>query len=322
MNRVALLAVQNCMYSSLLGPIDFFSVASKEWEKTTGEAIAPLFRSIIVAPEGRAVTAFNGLTITPGASLDDAAQYDIVYIPVIFPPLEPCLADAATIDWLRRQADGGACLCSVCSGAFLLAATGRLDGKRATTHWMMADHFAASFPRVILKPEKILIDEGDCITAGGVSSYQDLSVYLASRYGSPELAAMLSRILLIEPFRRLQSPYAMRSFNKNHGDESILEVQDWLEQNPSHSVNTSMLAERAGLGERTFLRRFKKATGDSPLEYLQHLRIQTARQLLESTSKTIEEITWQTGYADISSFRKLFRRTTGLSPSAYRQRFS
>jgi transcriptional regulator GlxA family with amidase domain len=322
MYRVALLALQNCMYSSLAGPFDFFSVASNEWARTTGDTLQPLFQSTIVAPEDRAVTTFNGLAIAAGASLADETQYDIVYIPVIFPPLEPHLADTATIAWLSRQAEGGACLCSVCSGAFLLAATGRLDGRRATTHWMMADSFAARFPKVILKQEKILIDEGDCITAGGVSAYHDLSLYLASRFGSPDLAATLSRMLLIDPFRRLQSPYATRSFNKSHGDEQILLVQDWLEQNPSHSVNTGMLAERAGLGERTFMRRFKKATGDSPLEYLQHLRIQTARQLLESTRKTIEEITWQSGYEDISSFRKLFRRTTGLSPSAYRQRFS
>ncbi|OQX17932.1 MAG: hypothetical protein BWK76_09015 [Desulfobulbaceae bacterium A2] len=322
MYRVALLALQNCMYSSLTGPFDFFSVASQEWARMTGQTFSPLFQPTIVAPEGRTINAFNNIAMFAEASLDNETLYDIVYIPVIFPPLEPHLADTATISWLTRQAEHGACLCSVCSGAFLLAATGKLNGKRATTHWMMADSFATLFPKVILKKEKILIDEGDAITAGGVSAYNDLSLYLASRFGSQELAAALSRMLLIDPFRRLQSPFATRSFNKSHGDEEILQVQEWLGKNSANPVSINMLAGQVGLGERTFMRRFKKATGDSPMEYLQHLRIHAARQMLESTNKSIEEITRQSGYEDISSFRKLFRRTTGLTPSKYRQRFS
>ncbi len=322
MYSVALLAVQNCMYSSLTGPFDFFSVASIEWQRMSDLPIEPLFRPVIVGPGNRSITAFNGTPVAITSHFSSGKNYDIIFVPVVFGDIEPLLDDNETIDWLIRQGERGACLCSVCAGAFLLAQTGRLDGKMATTHWNLADRFADRFPEVILKREKMLIDEGDCITAGGVSAYMDLSLYLSARFGSPELAASLSKLLLIDPSRRLQSPYQTRGFHKTHGDSAILMLQEWLENNFSKAHSIGDLAQRARLGERTLMRRFKKATGDTPLEYLQQLRITAARKLLESSGETIEEITLHTGYEDVSSFRKLFKRHTGLSPSAYRKKFS
>lgn len=322
MYTVALLAVQNCMYSSITGPFDCFSVASSLWRTMAGGAGEPLFCPTVVAPGNRTITAFNGTRIEVENTLCDDIVYDIVLVPVIFGDLEPLLADDETIDWLARQGEQGACLCSVCAGAFLLARTGRLDGRKATTHWNLADSFAERFPDILLKREKMLVDEGDCITAGGVSAYLDLSLYLTARFGSPELAALLSKMLLIDPARRLQTPYQTGSFNKTHGDREILALQEWLEDNFPGAVSIGELAARAGLGERTFMRRFKKATGDTPLLYLQQLRIEAARMLLETTALSIDRITLQAGYEDISSFRKLFKRHTGLSPSAYRKKFS
>lgn len=321
MPSIALLAVSNCLYSSITGPVDCLSVASSLWQAMSPEEEPPLFRSTVVAPGGTA-TAFNGTVITADDCLRQDIFYDLVYVPVIFGELAPLLADAETIGWLARQGEHGACLCSVCAGAFLIAQTGRLHGRRATTHWNLADRFAERFPEILLKREMMLIDEGDCITAGGVSAYLDLTLYLAGRFGSPELAAALAKFLLIDPARRLQTPYQSCSFRKNHGDRQILLVQDWLEANLSRAITIGDLAGRAGLGERTFMRRFKRATGETPLDYLRQLRIETARKLLESTAETIDEITRRAGYEDISSFRKLFKRTTGLSPSAYRRRFS
>jgi transcriptional regulator GlxA family with amidase domain len=321
MNTVALLAVQNCMYSSITGPFDLFSVAASESRRLSGIA-GPLFQPIVVAPANREITAFNGMPVQAGAFFSDERVYDIVVVPVIFGDLEPLLTDRETIDWLTRQGRRGACLCSVCAGAFLLAQTGLLKGRKATTHWNLADSFARRFPEVILKREKMLIDEGDCITAGGVSAYLDLSLYLIARFGSLELAALLSRILLIDPTRHLQSPYQTCSFNKSHGDAEILAIQKWLEDNFAEPITLHVLAGRVAMGERTFMRRFKKATGDTPLEYLQQLRIEAARKLLETTFESIDGITRKSGYEDISSFRKLFKKYTGLSPSAYRRKFS
>ena len=322
MYSVALLAVQDCMYSSLTGPFDVFSVAVGQAEKVGLSSQSPLFQPVIVGPEGREITAFNGMPIPLGATFASPTLYDIVLVPVIFGDLEALLADHETIKWLTNQGRMGACLTSACAGSFLVAATGRLKGRTATTHWNLADSFAKRFPDIILKREKMLVDEGDCITAGGVSAYLDLSLYLTARFGSPELAALLSKILLIDPARRLQSPYQSSVFNKSHGDEAILRIQEWLEEDPRQSHGVADLAKRAGLGGRTFMRRFKKATGDSPLGYLQRLRIERARKLLETTSASVEVITERAGYEDISSFRKLFKRHTGLSPSAYRKRFA
>ncbi|KJR97257.1 MAG: hypothetical protein VR65_06545 [Desulfobulbaceae bacterium BRH_c16a] len=319
MYTVALLAVQNCMYSSITGPFDCFSVASSLGPGGAGE---PLFQPTVVAPAHRIITAFNGTKIQAERFLNEDVVYDIVYVPVIFGDLEPLLADEEIIGWLARQGEKGACLCSVCAGAFLIAQTGRLKGRKATTHWNLADSFAECFPDILLKREKMLIDEGDCITAGGVSAYLDLSLYLTGRFGSQELAAALSKMLLIDPARRLQTPYQTGSFNKNHGDLEILVMQEWLEANSFESVTNRELAAKAGLGERTFMRRFKKVTGDTPLLYLQQLRIEAARKFLETTSETIEEVTLHVGYEDISSFRKLFKKHTGLSPTAYRKKFS
>lgn len=321
MHTVALLAVQNCMYSSITGPLDFFSVASFEWRRISGKE-EPLFQTTVVAPDTREITAFNGLPVPITSRMSRDIIYDIVFIPVIFGDIEPLLADQETVDWIAWQGQEGACLCSVCAGAFLLAQTGRLTGKKATTHWNLADNFARRFPDILLKKEKMLIDEGDCITAGGVSAYMDLSLYLTARFGSPELASSLSKLLLIDPSRHLQSPYQARSVNTIHGDREILAIQEWLEENYQRPCTIHDLANQAGLGERTFMRRFKKATGDTPLEYLQQLRIEVARNLLETTAETVDAIIEKTGYEDISSFRKLFKKHTGLSPSAYRKKFS
>jgi transcriptional regulator GlxA family with amidase domain len=322
MYSIAILALQNCMYSSITGPLDIFAVAALDQQSPPDAAAGPLFQPTIVAPAGRLITAFNGTPIRAGASFLPDRVYDIVFIPAVFGELEQILTDDETIGWLAGQGRRGACLCSVCAGAFLLARTGLLQGKKATTHWNLADRFAGMFPEIELKREKMLVDEGDCITAGGVFAYTDLSLHLVSRFGSPELAARLSRILLLDPARRLQTPYMTHTFTKNHGDADIREIQEWLEENYFRPVSIGELADKAVLGERTFMRKFKRATGETPLEYLQQLRIEAARRLLTTTTENIDEITLRTGYEDAGSFRKLFKRYTGLSPSAYRKKFS
>lgn len=321
MYRIALLAVQNCMYSSVIGLKDIFTVASIEAQRLFGGKEV-LFDPYIVGSERRPVTGFNSTRISADIFFKRGDFFDIVYVPVIFGEISTILDEGQTIDWLAEQGAKGACLCSACAGAFLIAQTGLLAGKRATTHWNLAGEFARRFPDVILKREKMLVDEGDIVTAGGVTAYLDLALHLVGRFGSPQLAASLSRLLLIDPARYLQSPYRQYSYTKGHGDERVVEVQKWLEEDCTRPVSLKDLADRARLGERTLMRRFKKATGDTPLKYLQQLRIDKARMLLESTSETIESITMAIGYEDVSSFRKLFTRLTGLSPAEYRRRFT
>jgi len=321
MKTIAFLALENCMESSISGPYDILSLASSQWAARFSGKGAGLFRLTIVTGDGLPVTCFNGMKITPHTGTDDCHDPDIIFIPVVFGDLEPIVSNGSLVSWVRRLNEQGTIICAVCAGVFLAAQTGLLDGRKATTHWNLAEEFQRRYPDVILKKERMIVDEGDIITAGGVTAFIDLSLYMAGRFGSLKLSSALSRMLLIDPARRLQSPYFEYRFNTSHQDKSILNAQNWMKENITSPLTVSMLARKVGLGERTFARRFRKATGDSPLEYLQYLRIGKARTLLETTGEPVETITYETGYEDASSFRRLFKRATGLSPTAYRKKF-
>lgn len=322
MPSVALLALPGCIASSLIGLYDVFSLAALPSVLAAGGLAAPPLHPVIVGPGAGAVTAFNGLPLVAQEGFAEARRYDIVFVPAMIADLERVLADRETLSWLEGQAAKGACLTSACAGSFVIAATGRLDGRAATTHWNLAEDFASRFPKVRLQPERLLIDEGDVVTAGGISAALDLALYLVARFGSSQSAAQLAKILLLDPGRRYQTPYQAAAFNRQHGDGAILRVQEWLEQDPGRACSIADLAALAILGRRTFLRRFKKATGLGPLAYQQRLRVEMARKLLETTDLGFEEITAHCGYGDVASLRRLFKRSTGASPSHYRKRFS
>lgn len=322
MVRVALLALPGCIASSLVGPYDVFSLAALPAVLAAGGLAEPHLQPVIVGLGTAPVASFNGLPVVVQATIAEPASYEIVFVPAMIADIEGVLADRAILSWLDRQAQAGACLSSACAGSFVLAATGRLDGRAATTHWNLAGDFAARFPQVRLKPERLLIDEGDVVTAGGISAALDLALYLVARFVSPQSAAQLAKILILDPGRRQQTPYQATALNRQHGDVAILRVQDWLEEEPGRDCTIGGLAELAILGQRTFLRRFKKATGHGPLEYQQRLRVALARKLLETTAVAFEEIAARCGYGDAASLRRLFKRHTGASPSQYRKRFS
>ncbi len=321
MKRIALLALEKCMQSSISSPYDILSLASRQWAEHFSDKGEELFQLSIVTGDGRPVSCFNGITITPQMGTGDCRDPDIIFIPVVIGGLEAVVSNQTLVSWIRRCNRRGTIVCAVCAGVFLAAQTGLLDGRTATTHWNLADEFIVRYPEVVLKKERMIVDEGDIITAGGVTAFIDLSLYMIGRFGSPELSSSLSKMLLIDPARRLQTPYFDYRFNTSHQDESILKAQAWMEKNLTSPLTVSLLAGKAGLEERTFARRFKKATGDTPLGYLQYLRIGKARTLLETTDEPVETVTFKTGYEDVSSFRRLFKRTTGLSPSAYRKKF-
>lgn len=321
MTKIAILALDNCMGSSITGPYDIFTVASIEWKKSTSGTNDELFHLTLVTDDGLPVTSFTGTQILPSSSIAECRDTDIIFIPVIYGNLDNILENKDVIDWLNRMNKAGVIICAVCAGTFLVAKTGLLDGKTATTHWSLAAEFQERFPKVQLNKEKMLVDEGDIITAGGVTAYMDLSLYIVGRFGSPELISTLSKLLLIDPARRLQTPYKEIDNTTIHQDAQILKIQQWLRDNINDSVSLKTLGDIAGLGQRTLVRRFKKATGNTPIEFLQNLRIGKARTLLETTGKSFDTITYEVGYGDVSSFRRLFKKSTGLSPSAYRKRF-
>jgi transcriptional regulator GlxA family with amidase domain len=224
--------------------------------------------------------------------------------------------------WLRGRHAAGATLTANCGGVFLLAETGLLTGRPATTHWQFADAFRQRFPDVRLDADKIVIEDGEIITAGGLMAWTDLGMRLVDRLYGPTIMLETGRFLLIDPAGREQRHYSSFAPRLNHGDEAVLRVQHWLQAREARSVSASDMARQAGMEERTFLRRFKAATGMTPIEYCQHIRIGKARELLEFTRRPVDQIAWSVGYEDTGAFRRLFHRIIGLSPGEYRQRFS
>nr|WP_055049694.1 GlxA family transcriptional regulator [Devosia sp. A16] len=236
---------------------------------------------------------------------------------------DPLTADEASdfVGWLRERHGTGATIASICGGAFMLGYTGLLSGRRATTHWLYAEAFAAAFPDVEVSPGDIIVEDGDIITAGGMLAWTDLGLRLIHRVLGPTVMGDAAKFLLVDPAGREQRHYSTFAPRLAHGDDAVLKVQHWLQAHRSEEINVPDLAERAGLETRTFLRRFHKATGLRPTEYVQALRIALARERLEFSRDTVERIAWNVGYKDPSAFRRVFQKVTGLSASAYRDRF-
>lgn len=241
--------------------------------------------------------------------------------PTLVAPPSPELA-APYLDWLRREHGAGVTLSSVCAGTFLLAETGLLDGRAATTHWMHAEAFRARFPKVRLEVEQLLSDDGDMLTAGGVMAWTDLGLRLVERLRGPATMIATARALLIDPPGRQQRFYSKFLPPINHDDKAVLKAQRLLQETHGKNVSLAALLEQAGLEERTLLRRFRAATGLTTTGYAQALRIARAQELLQLRDDSVDQIAWEVGYADPASFRKTFTRITGLSPSAYRRRLS
>jgi transcriptional regulator GlxA family with amidase domain len=242
--------------------------------------------------------------------------------------LPPSLGEAITrneaapfVDWLLDHHRAGTTLGSMCGGAFVLAETGLLAGRSATTHWARADIFRQRFPDVRLDVDKLIIDDGDIICAGGLMAWIDLGLKMVDRFLGPTIMAETAHFLQVDPPGREQRYYSAFSPNLTHGDAAVLKVQHWLQATGAKNMSIASLASRAGLVERTFLRRFRKATGFTAVDYCQRLRVEKAREMLQFTTSPFEMIAWEVGYGDVGAFRKIFVRVTGLSPGDYRRRF-
>lgn len=242
--------------------------------------------------------------------------------------LPPCLHDdyylapqPALIDWIRQQHQNGAIVCSVCAGAFVLAETGLLDGRTATSHWVLADALAEQYPAVTVDSSRMLINDGDIITSGGLMSWIDLGLELVAQFTSAQLMRQLGRYLLVDTGSREQRYYQSFNARLDHGDDAIVRVQHQLQREFSQPVMVRELAGTVNLTERTFLRRFVSATGLKPTQYLQRLRIQKACELIESSSLPFERVAVEVGYEDVSAFRKTFIKITGQTPREFKNRF-
>jgi transcriptional regulator GlxA family with amidase domain len=314
--RIAILAYPHCTCSMVWGVVVILSFAGMQGKKIK-------FDIDIVTTDGKPVNSFNHHPITATKSTNSKTTYDLIYIPGFLADVQQVIdQEKKDIAWLKKQYDRGTKLAAACNGNFILAETGILKRRKATTHWSLINEFRKRYPDVQLQPEKILIDEGDILSGAGTNACLNLALYLVHRFGSDELAMISSKVFLVDSGRRIQKPYETYSTPKKHGDDIIIKTQDWIENNFKESITLESMTEISRLGKRTLIRRFKKATGDTPLVYLQKLRVENAKRLLEGTGNTFNEITWQVGYEDVSSFQRLFKSETGLSPKEYRAKFS
>jgi transcriptional regulator GlxA family with amidase domain len=229
--------------------------------------------------------------------------------------------DSPLLHWLRQRHAEGVVLAAVCGGVFVLARTGLLAGRQATTHWSFSDRFAEQFPDVLTETDHMVIDYGDVVTAGGVLAWADLGLRLTERFLGTAVMLETARYMLVDPPGREQRFYSEFDPRTKHGDSAILKAQHWLFTQRERPLSVVEIAQHADLEPRTLLRRFVAATGMKPSEYQQRLRITRAREMLEFSQASIEEISWNLGYGDVAGFRRVFRKVMGLTPSDYRRRF-
>ena len=321
MKEITVLLLDQMFSSTALGPMEVFRHAGSLWNVLTGTTLAPRFRVTTASADGGPVPCDGGIQIQPNVALKDVRKTDLIFVPTTGLNIDDVERNAPIVPWLKRRSMRGVAIASVCSGVGLVAAAGLLDGKRATTHWGLAERFREKYPKVKWMPELMVTEDGGFYCGGGVNASLDLSIYLVERFCGHEVAMQTAKALLIETQRAWQAGFAIVPLKTDHTDDTISSAQEWMHKNFAKSFSLEDLAERVGMSMRNFVRRFKQATGDTPLIYLQKLRVAAAKRMLENNHRTMPEISAAVGYQDVVFFRSLFQRHTGILPSEYRERF-
>ena len=324
---IDLLVLPETTPTCLYGLLEVFSAVGVAWREITGEAApARRMRPRLVGRDGRPFVTTSGAPLAPAASLADARIADLAIVTDLqlsggFDPRGHWADEAA---WMRAQFEGGATVCSVCTGSVFLAEAGLLDGEEATTHWGATRLFEQHYPAVRLRPERLLCPAGPdqrLITGGGSGAWADLALYLIGRYCGAAEAVRIAKIYVLGDHADGQLPFTAMIRHCYHEDAVIADCQAWIASHYAGPNPVARMAARSGLRERTFKRRFRRATGYTPVDYVQALRIEEAKQCLEATDDPIDSIAAAVGYEDPAWFRKLFKRRTGQSPARYRQRW-
>jgi transcriptional regulator GlxA family with amidase domain len=319
--RVHVLALADCTALVPVGVMDLFRKSIDLGATLPGRRPRIEPRLVSAGPDAL-LRGAGGLTLRCDATLRTCGRADLIVVPALEPDLDEHLRlNRAVVPWLKRAFAGGAEVASACTGAFVLAEAGLLDGRAATTHWAFQSLLAQRYPRVRLQPQAVLVDQGRVVTAGGATSFIHLALFLVERLLGPEVAWAASRMFLVDPNKSPQGAYAMFSSQKSHGDEPILRAQELIESELARVPPVEALARRVAMSARTFVRRFHGATGNTPREYIQRVRIEAAKRLLEGGARTVAEIGERVGWSDPVAFRKQFVRHTGLTPAEYRARY-
>lgn len=306
--------------SSIVGAYKIFTRANA-YRKESGRK--ELFR-IELAGISKEVDFYEGLfSVKPHTDISAIAKTDLIIIPSLNHQYQKALREnRLLVDWISEQYKGGAEVASICTGAFLLASSGLLDGRNCSTHWAAADSFRVMFPKVKLQPDQLITDEHGIYTNGGAYSFLNLMIYLVEKYYDRQTAIFCSKVFQIGMDRQSQSEFTIFTGQKHHGDEMVKEAQAYIESRLHEKISVEHLSSKFSVGRRNFDRRFIKATGNTPVEYSQRVKIESAKKAFENSRKTINEVMYDVGYSDVKAFREVFKKITGMSPLEYRGKYN
>lgn len=302
------------------GAYEIFAAANAHWMERGKKQ---MFK-IELAGISKTVGFSNGLlTLKPHTNISAITKTNLIIIPAFnYHDKKIAKDNKRMIDWIGQQYKKGAEIASICTGAFMLASAGLLDGKICSTHWQAEGHFRNMFPNVDLQPEKLITDEKGIYTNGGGYSFLNLMIYLVEKFFDRQTAVYCSKVFQIEIDRLSQSPFTIFTGQKSHGDEIVRAAQVYIENNLQKKVSVEYLSSRFSVSRRNFGRRFLKATGNTPVEYAQRVKIESAKKAFETSRKTINEVMYEVGYSDMKAFREVFRRVTGITPLEYRDKYN
>jgi len=320
MKQIAILVLHDAVSAAIADPVIMFNGVN-DFLIEAGRP--PAFKVQLVGLT-KAVKLHNGVfTVHTDVLLKDMKKADLVIIPAMGGDLGTAIKkNRDFIPWIVKQNKKGADVASLCVGAFLLASTGLLNGKECSSHWLTANLFREMFPEVTLVDGRVVTDQNGIYSSGGATSYWNLLLHLVEKYAGREMAIMASKIYALEIDRKSQSPFIMFNGQKEHVDESIKEAQNYIESKVSERISVGELAFKFAIGRRHFERRFKKATNNTPVEYIQRVKIEAAKKHFETSRKNVNEVMYDVGYSDTKAFRTMFKKITGLSPLDYKNRYN
>ncbi|OIQ96032.1 HTH-type transcriptional regulator CdhR [mine drainage metagenome] len=320
MKTITILALETAIPAAVVDPRYMFS-AVNEFYKSAGNQ-APF--KIQIAGLTKEVKLNEGMfSIHTDVLIKDVKKTDLIIIPAISGNINAALkANKNFIPWIVDQYNNGAEVASLCIGAFVLASTGLMKGKLCSTHWLFANEFRMMFPDITLVDDKVITDQNGLYSSGGATSLWNLLLYLVEKYTNRETAILASKFFLLDISRNTQAPFTMFKGQKDHDDDVIVEVQDYIEKKFRNKISVDELSEKFGIGRRTFERRFKKATSNTVAEYIQRVKIEAAKKQLELSRKTVGEVMYAVGYSDTKAFRDVFKKITGMSPVDYKNKYA
>jgi transcriptional regulator GlxA family with amidase domain len=303
--------------SSIAGSFEILTRANQYWQKMGSNS------QMEIQVAGYAIERKPRFFSVHPAEIQDIKITDLIIIPSLSHDYETVIKkNRELIVWIRDQYKNGAEIASICTGAFLLAATGLLEGKTCSTHWNAADDFRRLFPNILLHTDKLITAAQGIYTNGGAYSFLNLILFLVEKYFDRQTAILCSKVFQIDIERTSQSPFFIFQAQKSHGDELICRAQNYIEENLSERISFEELASRLAISRRNFDRRFIRATGNTPVEYLQRVKVEVAKKTFERGRKSIVEVRNEVGYSDDKAFREVFKRITGLSPMDYRSKYN